>query len=246
MNPEKSFECYVDAIGKLEDRFNRSPIAPHQDEHLKAKVSPEGKYLPFAGDTLLFPAPEDLKRWATEVQTQLFSSFQDVLAFPLSPHFFHITMHDLFNPLEKGKSSREEEVRKILPQLLERCKTQTIQLRAVSVYSGGSVAIGIGFIPHNEEDYHTWKRLRSPFDSLFPSDPLFHIHLTLDYYRPVAVPPTRQAALQQWLAMQTRNLREHPKTFPLQLSTLQHNRFSDMDHYQPILPGTAAPQCGSL
>ena len=69
---------------------------------LAEKVGPDGKLRPFFGDTVIFDLDAADKDWLREIQLRLCGLCGGMLAEPLDPESFHITLHDLNSAPRRG------------------------------------------------------------------------------------------------------------------------------------------------
>lgn len=87
-------------INTLDDYIPRSVPrgVPFQtNPNLESKVDPAGRILPFRGNTTVFLLDEATKEQLQAVQDSLYRAATEMLAEPLEPDTFHMTLHDLAN-----------------------------------------------------------------------------------------------------------------------------------------------------
>ena len=64
-------------------------------EGLRDKVDEQGEMLPFEGNTTVFLLDSDAGDRIRHIQKRLYEECGDMLAVPLIPESFHMTLHDL-------------------------------------------------------------------------------------------------------------------------------------------------------
>ncbi|HXE73377.1 MAG TPA: hypothetical protein VNO81_12030, partial [Candidatus Nitrosotenuis sp.] len=75
----------------------RVPLDWAVPQALRLKVGPGGEFLPFYGDTVVFPlSPAEIAALAG-LRDRLVEGLEDLFAEPLDPREFHLTLHDLSN-----------------------------------------------------------------------------------------------------------------------------------------------------
>ena len=104
---------------------------------LRRKVGPEGKLLPFYGCTAVFWLPEAARRALSGLQARLYSAAGRLLAQPLEPGTFHMTLHDrVSHPELTGELLRRME--EAVADAYDEVKHSRAKFRsALSAASGG-------------------------------------------------------------------------------------------------------------
>jgi hypothetical protein len=163
---------------------------------LTEKVDASGQYKHFYGDTTVFPMEEPVIRYAEQAQSYLRSCVPHLLADPLSPDTFHITVHDLNNPFNQNdeyqlalnvRETREKMAglfQDIADYLYRNPGYRTVKLYTLGLVLGGTTGLSIDFLPASAADYFVLMNLHQLFDRfLYLPNPL-RIHLSLNYFYP--------------------------------------------------------------
>lgn len=152
---------------------------------LNKKIDSDGRLLPFYGDTVIFQLSQSDLAWLKGIQQSLYDRCGTMLAEPLPPESFHITLHDLNN------APRQEEVANAMAQsgaasreLLATLDEVVIELRATAVFSMVNTSVVLGFAPVNDANCATLMTLYERFQQIVYLDYPLTPHVTLAYYRP--------------------------------------------------------------
>lgn len=145
------------------------------------KVTGDGSYKPFWGDTMLFWLDEAAIIALTNIQQQLYDDGL-VLAKPLNPQQFHMTLHDLDHTM--GSELRWDATCEAAEAILADLKDTVVTLEPVRVFPMMNTSIVVGYRPASEEDCCQLMEWYQAFDSLFSyGPPTFHV--TLAYFQPM-------------------------------------------------------------
>ena len=207
-----------------EGRFVTNPRLPE-------KVAEDGSFRPFFGDTVIFDLPEEDKAWLRGIQRRLYEACGDMLAEPLDPASFHITLHDLNNATDAAS---------IAPAMAQSCEASRALLAALpgdwaarvtstAVFNMVGTSIVLGFEPLEEADCAALMGLYDAFQQVVPLSYALTPHVTLAYYRPT---DADHDALQRLAdALDAANRELTPRVLPL--INPRYSTFTDMNHYQP-------------
>lgn len=117
------------------------------NENLPLKVAADGRWEPFMGSTAVFPMPEQAKQKISRIQERLYQVCAPILARPLEPSSFHMTLHDLLN----GTPTRElmDHIDRTRDPALNRIRQiadrdETVCLRSTALFNmvGSSMVLG--------------------------------------------------------------------------------------------------------
>ena len=148
---------------------------------LRQKVGENGEFLPFRGNTVVFPLDSETKAHLAELQERLHTS--DMLASPLDPSTFHMTLHDLENTgggEENLEERMEEAARKARPLL----KPVTLSMEATAAFNMVNTSIVLGLAPADRETEETLDGLYQALETVVPLGYDLTPHITLAYFRP--------------------------------------------------------------
>ena len=114
-------------LNLLEDYISHS--LPEQSEfetnpNLLKKVSPEGEFLSFYGNTVVFLLEDRTKEILSALQSQLYMEAGEMLSQPLHPDTFHMTLHDLVNGTEPTADlcRKMEETKQQFEHVIAQCR----------------------------------------------------------------------------------------------------------------------------
>lgn len=218
------------------DGFMRDSL-PHEGafitrESLKVKVAPDGRMLPFFGNTMIYDLPDAAKTAIAGMQTQLHHLCSPYLAEPLSSHTLHLTLHDLLNGTDeealRNDMSRTGAQAEALLKELRREMVPPICLRSAAAFNMVNSSVVLGFAPETEEDCAAIMELYARWQAIVPLDYPLTPHVTLAYYRPGAYGRDMADALAE--AIRRINAMP-PVRLSLSAGILHYRRFSDMNHY---------------
>ena len=201
-------------------------------EPLKEKVAPDGRMLPFFGNTMIYDLPDAVKVQISRMQVLLHHTCGFCLAEPLSPATLHLTLHDLLNGvdeavLREGVAATGAQAQAILTDV-RREIAPPICLTSVAAFNMVNGSVALGFAPDTEADCAAIMALHARYQDVvrlsYPLTP----HVTLAYFRPGCYDRAMVNALENALA-QINAL--PPVRLALSADMLHYRRFSDMNHY---------------
>lgn len=199
---------------------------------LRRKVGPEGELLPFYGCTAVFQLPEAARRALSGLQARLYSAAGRLLAQPLEPGTFHMTLHDLVShPELTGELLRRmEEARALTQPLLDswRCGPP-LRMRATCLFNMVNTSVVLGLAPADGE---SWRRLDGMYEALEEHFRLGYTltpHVTLAYYANNICTGGMLQPLREALGPVELELE-------LPMDGLEFQYFTDMNHYSASPP----------
>ena len=201
-------------------------------EPLREKVGPDGRMLPFFGNTMIYDLPDAVKVQISRMQVLLHHLCGPCLAEPLSPATLHLTLHDLLNGVDEnalrdGVAATGAQAEALLADM-RREIAPPVQLRSVAAFNMVNGSVALGFAPETEADCARIMALHARFQQVvtlgYPLTP----HVTLAYYRPGIYGRDMVDALAEAL----RQINALPPVrLSLSAKMLHYRRFSDMNHY---------------
>lgn len=196
--------------------------------NLTAKVDPEGRLLPFRGNTVVFLLEPPVKRALQELQESLYAAAPEMLAQRLRPESFHMTLHDLANgrPDSPGLADWMAQAGGRAREILARWTGETpLQMRTTWLFNMVNTSIVLGLAPADPE---SGRRLEEMYGELeeavrlgYPLTP----HITMAYFRPGRYSPEQVGRLAAALRPVEREILLSPAQLVLQT-------FEDMNHYE--------------
>lgn len=214
--------------------FDSLPLAgPFEtNPELWKKVNEEGLLAPFAGDTVIFQIDDSVRSRVKDLQTILYRNCADMLAEPLDPAAFHVTLHDLSSgpagyELEQKMAKNYKSAGRIL-RLIQMEATFPLHMRMVSVFNMVSTSVVLGLEPVDDLTCTRLMELYERLQTVAALDYPLTLHITLGYYR-----PGKYSAKDRWRLMETfaQMNREMGQEFYLSENQLFYQRFEDMNHY---------------
>ena len=197
---------------------------------LAEKVGPDGKLLPFFGDTVIFDLDDAAKDWLRGMQRELYDACGGMMAEALDPASFHITLHDLNSaPNHADVAEAMDRARPASEALLAELEGKPwreICVRSTAAFSMVNTSVVLGFEPAGEADCAALMELYERFQEIVPLGYPLTPHVTLGYYRPGDYGPEGLQMLRSALAKCSR---AEPRT--LRLPRPVYARFADMNRY---------------
>ena len=201
-------------------------------EPLKEKVGPDGRMLPFFGNTMIYDLPTPAKLAIARMQLVLHHLCGPYLAEPLSPASLHLTLHDLLNgtdeaALQEGLAATGAQAKAILSDIRAQ-NAPAVHLTSVAAFNMVNGSVALGFAPDTEADCAAIMALHARYQDVvrlgYPLTP----HVTLAYFRPGCYGPEMVDALREALA-QINAL--PPVPLALHAGMLDYRCFRDMLAY---------------
>ena len=201
-------------------------------EPLREKVGPDGRMLPFFGNTMIYDLPDAVKVQISRMQVLLHHLCGPCLAEPLSPATLHLTLHDLLNGVDEsalrdGVAATGAQAEALLADM-RREIAPPVQLRSVAAFNMVNGSVALGFAPETEADCARIMALHARFQQVVALSYPLTPHVTLAYYRPGRYGRDMVDALAEAL----RQINALPPVrLSLSAEMLHYRRFSDMNHY---------------
>ena len=218
-------------LNLLEDYISHS--LPEQSEfetnpNLLKKVSRDGSFLPFYGNTVVFLLEDRTKEILSALQSQLYMEAGEMLSQPLHPDTFHMTLHDLVNGTEPTADlcRKMEETKQQTEFLLASWRAQSLlRMKATWLFNMVNTSIVLGLAPADEETAFHLDALYTAMESIVPLEYGLTPHITMAYFRPGRYSPEQLQPLRNALCPIELELE-------LRMDRLVHQTFTDMNHYQ--------------
>lgn len=196
--------------------------------NLTKKVNPEGQFLPFFGNTVVFDLDSNAKEHLHSLQDELYRNVGWMLSQKLDLSTFHMTLHDLVNgpELTEELKARMAEAEAKVKNLLEQWRNlPPLHMKATWLFNMVNTSIVLGMVPANEE---SWYRLDEMYTALESVEHLGYAltpHITMAYFKPGIWSQYDMNYLRQTL---------HPVELEveLQMEDLHYQVFQDMNHYE--------------
>lgn len=208
-------------LNTLQDYISNSvPELLETAAGLGEKANDAGQLLPFPGNTVVFLLDDDTKQKLHALQDDLYACCGDLLAEPLSPDTFHMTLHDLANgPLLPQREEMASQAKAIL-DALRSSPAAPIAMKATWSFNMVNTSIVLGLEPAFENDWHRLDRLYMQFQQVRNLPYALTPHITLAYFRPG-----------RYTEAQTRRLRRtlRPAALDVQLE-MRNLVLQDFDH----------------
>lgn len=215
-------------INTLNDYYRNSvPEWLETAPGLAAKADNEGNLLPFPGNTVVFLLKEETRQQLQVLQARLHRQCADLLAQPLVPDTFHMTLHDLAN---SDLLPQQEEMAAGARVLLDQIRAELlpeIPMKATWMFNMVNTSIVLGLEPAHRDAWNQLRDLYQRFQQIRPLPYALTPHITLAYFRPGCYGPEQTARLRAALG-------PADLTVSLQLSHLVLQNFAHMNAYTTI------------
>lgn len=152
--------------------------------NLSQKVNENGGLLPFYGNTAVFTLDSGTVDLLTGLQRELYDAAGWMLAEPLRPETFHMTLHDLVN----GKSP-DQEMMAVARSRAEHIlrwwdEEKPIRMRTTWMFNMVSTSIVLGLVPEDADSYYRLDAMYGALEAVVPLGYALTPHITLAYFRP--------------------------------------------------------------
>lgn len=247
MCPNKSFFTYI-RLGRVEINMENleqyrlrtkgfmMDSIPHTGTFetsliLWQKVDKQGNFCPFAGDTIIFQLDDTIKNLVLQMQEALYQRCSNMLAVPIKPSAFHVTLHDLSNgkPSQTLSQKIEQNSQKV-NQILEKIKeeTRSIKVRTISIFNMVNTSVVLGLEPEDEDSCTQLMELHECFQMVVPLNYPLTLHITLGYYKPGTYSNEQREQLVEVFSAIRKNCKQ---VLELDRKELIYQRFDDMNQY---------------
>ncbi|MBQ3156914.1 MAG: hypothetical protein IJB81_08325 [Clostridia bacterium] len=201
---------------------------------LTEKIGPDGRMLPFFGNTMIYDLPQAAKLAIARRQLLLHHRCAGMLAEPITPATLHLTLHDLLNGTDAAALAAPvrktgEQARALLAQLRAE-HLPPVHLTSTAAFNMVNGSVALGFTPDTETDCAAIMNLHARFQEIVALSYPLTPHVTLAYYRPGCHDNAAVAALRG--ALEAINALP-PVQLTLDLQSLFYCTFTDMNTYIP-------------
>lgn len=199
---------------------------------LVEKVGPDGRLLPFFGNTMIFDLPGETQLQIARLQLILHHRCGVMLADPLAPHTLHMTLHDLLNGVDAAALCepvrRTGEQAKAILQAQRAAGIPPICLTSTLAFNMTNGSVALGFAPDTEEDCAALMAMHATYQAVVPLNYPLTPHVTLAYYKPGQYGPDAVAALAEALREINALGKVH---IAVDAACLHYYTFADMNTY---------------
>lgn len=200
---------------------------------LHSKVSEDGSFRPFYGDTVVFDLDEATKERLSEVIKRLYDCSGECFCERLIPSSLHMTLHDLSNSPLLGSVAEEIFFNGIrVSEIRKELKREKIRMKTGNIFNMVNTSIVLGLYPTDEKEYGKLMNLYSLFDGIKPLSYSLTPHITLAYYNPRGF--GEEAALRLKSTVFSLN-REAAFEITLNTEHLLYQKFTGMNDYTNII-----------
>lgn len=218
-------------INPLEDYIWRSlPEAGDfsTNPNLTKKVNPEGQFLPFFGNTVVFDLDSKAKEHLHSLQDELYRNSGWMLSRKLDPSTFHMTLHDLVNGpelTEELKAEMTEAEAKVNHLLTQWRYLPPLHMKTTWLFNMVNTSIVLGLVPADEESWHRLDEMYTALESVVHLGYALTPHITMAYFKPGIWSQYDMNYLRQALHSVELGLE-------LRVEDLLYQVFQDMNHYE--------------
>lgn len=208
------------------------------------KVDNLGQYKEFEGDTIVWPCDEKTIHNCFHLQKKIYSACSDLLAEPLPPDSFHVTIHDLNNVFscdedEKMLSEKMEisfrkcqDIFLTLGEYLKNTPDQSfVKLESIGLSTSNMVSFVMKFIPATKKDYKILMNLYNLFENIVYLDYFLRPHISFGYFLPENVGKYGMKEISKLMEYS----KEHKIELIMNLNDIVYQRFSSMSAYRTML-----------
>ena len=198
--------------------------------NLSSKVDGQGNFRPFYGNTTVFLLDDKTKQTLGSLQDGLYRVARPMLAQPLDPATFHMTLHDLVNGPKAdadllGRMGKAEQGAKIL---LEAWKQEPkIAMKATALFNMVNTSVALGLAPANSRSMEQLDKMYMALEQVVPLGYAMTPHITLAYFKP----GTYSQEQLQHLAGALGSVQLEVE---LNMENLVLQTFADMNHYENV------------
>lgn len=198
---------------------------------LRAKVDETGKLLPFSGNTTVFLLDDGTKAAIEPLQRRLYEAAGHLLAEPLAPDTFHMTLHDLANGIPSPDTDRwiaetEPGAQAVLDELKAE-DPRPLYMKTTWIFNMVNTSIVLGLAPADPETEARLCYMYARLNAVVPLDYPLCPHITLAYFRPGVYGREDLAALRTSLTPASLEI-------TLDMENLVLQTFTDMNNYQTV------------
>ena len=197
---------------------------------LLQKVDAYGSFLEFYGNTLVFLLDDTVMAQLAALQRQLYEAAPQMLAQPIDPAAFHMTLHDLINSTEDTPALRQRmhQVKaEIVPILTKWRGEAPLHLRGTWLFNMVNTSIVLGLEPADQASAARLGDMYACIENVVPLGYALTPHITLAYFRPGTYDNALLGKLKQVL-------RPVQLEVTLTMDKLVLQEFTDMNHYVTI------------
>ncbi len=229
----ETYQEFLNRINSFEKSFDlgRENFMPHPS--MMKKVSPENKFLPFYGDTVVFRLSEQEQAFFQSYTDQLYAEAPECFSQRIHANTFHMTLHDLSNAPDlsdicQDMAQNAQKLRALIRQ--EKPAFSNIHMKYNAVFDMKHIALVIGLYPADAEEYAKLMQLYNLLNQVIKLSYPLTPHITLGYY-------SRQgfsADAGRKLAEIVQNLNQNSIDILLSPNRLYYQHFTSMAEYQNI------------
>ena len=198
--------------------------------NLSNKVDGQGNFRPFYGNTTVFLLDDKIKQALGTIQAGLYRAAWSMLAQPLDPATFHMTLHDLVNgpKTDADLLGRMEKAEQGAKKLLESWKQEPeISMKATALFNMVNTSVVLGLAPANSNSMERLDKMYMALEQVVPLGYTMTPHITMAYFKPGTY---SQEQLQHLAAA----LGSVQLEVELNMEKLVLQTFADMNHYENV------------
>lgn len=210
-------------------------------EGLRVKVTDQGHFRPFHGDTVVFPlSPAEIATVSRRMEA-LQTRVPELLAEPLDTTDLHVTLHDLSNgpdrsALDATMAGNRNRCREIFHRLREHFESHPedarVELVSTRAYPSVATSAVMGFVPRSDRDFRILMNVYNLFDDVVYLSYWLRPHVTLAYFSLLPLEAERRQRLHAALR-EADDMGRVTLTFDARNLAYQH--FVDMNTYRTLM-----------
>jgi len=225
------YNTFIERINHIQPQsFKRGAYSLLPDHAVRDKVSEDGKFKPFHGDTIIFLLPDAVNKELAKHQCAIYEVAGENLSERLDPDYFHMTLHDLsiFRENSAVKPQHYMEIVQLTTEILR--GEFTIGMKSYWIFNMNNSSIVLGLVPADENAYNQLMRLYWMYEQCVPLPYPLTPHITLAYFKGEEVP----AHVMLSLTALAEDLFKQEFIVPLDSKKLGYYHFSNMNQYDQI------------
>ena len=225
-------ESYTDFLNRI-NAFEKEEIYLGDNyftvnPSLLAKVTKEGRFKDFYGDTVVFNLDSETKNKLSEITQLLHRNAPECFSEPLISDTFHLTLHDLSNSTELGCIAQDVFFNGLkAAQLFKKIKNQKIHMKTKYIFNMVNTSTVLGLYPSDEKEYAKLMGLYCIFDNIKLLPYPFTPHITLAYFNPNGFDKSSILKLKNTVYI----LNKYNFEIELDTQQLYYQKFTNMNRY---------------
>ena len=183
----ESYTHYLDRISFLRAKLliSDTSFVPNHI-NLVPKISKNGNFSPFFGDSVIFRLNDELKHFVNMISLRLYHSVPGCFAERLTPDTYHMTLHDLSADRDKYKVASDcfdNEIKLISLMKDADIGFDSIKMKTSYLFNMVNTSIVLAVVPEDEKEWEKLEGLYRLIDEVRMCPyPYLMPHITVAYF----------------------------------------------------------------